>query len=132
MSAVEAKNKGNAAFSAGNFEEAITHFTEAIKLDPTNHVLYSNRSAAYASLKRYSEARADAEKTIELKPDWPRGYSRKGAACFGLSDFDEAIKTYQQGLQLEPTNEQMKQSLADAQREKQGTLQKGFSCFGNI
>ena len=38
--------KGNAAFSAGAFEEAISFFTSAIELDPTNHVLYSNRSAA--------------------------------------------------------------------------------------
>lgn len=41
--------KGNAAFSAGNFEEAAKFFTEAIGVDPGNHVLYSNRSASYVS-----------------------------------------------------------------------------------
>ena len=38
--------KGNAAFSSGNFDEAVKWFGEAIEKDPTNHVLFSNRSAA--------------------------------------------------------------------------------------
>ena len=42
--------KGNEAFQSGKHEEAIQHFTEAIKLAPGNHVLYSNRSAAYVRL----------------------------------------------------------------------------------
>lgn len=48
--------KGNAAFSSGNFEEAIGHFTEAIELDSSNHVLYSNRSACQVS--RYENSLA--------------------------------------------------------------------------
>jgi len=43
--------KGNAAFAAGNHEEAIKHFTEGIAVDPSNHVLYSNRSASYVSAR---------------------------------------------------------------------------------
>ena len=37
---------GNAAFAAGDWQAAIDAFGRAIALDETNHVLYSNRSAA--------------------------------------------------------------------------------------
>lgn len=71
--------KGNAAFSAGKFPEAAEHFTAAIGVDPSNHVLYSNRSAAYASMGQYSQALEDAKKTVDLKPDWAKaGAGRQG------------------------------------------------------
>jgi stress-induced-phosphoprotein 1 len=112
----EAKAKGNAAFSAGRYEEAARHFTDAIALAPGNHVLYSNRSAALASVHRYSEALADAEKTVELKPDWAKGYSRLGAAHLGLGDAASAVAAYEKGLALDPTNEGLKAGLADAKK----------------
>jgi tetratricopeptide (TPR) repeat protein len=68
--ALEAKNKGNAAFAQKDYQEALKYFTEAINLEPSNHVLYSNRSATYASLSQWEEALEDASKTVELKPDW--------------------------------------------------------------
>jgi stress-induced-phosphoprotein 1 len=37
--AEEFKKKGNDAFAAGKFDEAIDFFSEAIELDPSNHVL---------------------------------------------------------------------------------------------
>ena len=46
MSADELKQKGNEAFKRNEFKLACEIFTEAIELDATNHVLYSNRSAA--------------------------------------------------------------------------------------
>ncbi|KQJ83806.1 hsp70-Hsp90 organizing protein [Brachypodium distachyon] len=110
----EAKAKGNAAFSAGRFEEAAGHFGDAIALAPDNHVLYSNRSAAYASLHRYKEALADAERTVALKPDWAKGYSRLGAAHLGLRDAGKAVEAYEKGLALEPSNTALKDGLAQA------------------
>ncbi|WJX60425.1 DNA binding protein [Trifolium repens] len=114
----EAKAKGNAAFSSGDFETAIRHFSEAIDLSPNNHVLYSNRSAAYASLQKYSDALTDAKKTVELKPDWSKGYSRLGAAHLGLSQFDDAVSAYTKGLEIDPNNEPLKSGLADAKKAR--------------
>ena len=43
------KKAGNASFQAGDFTEAIKHFTDAVAVDAENHVLYSNRSGMYHS-----------------------------------------------------------------------------------
>ncbi|KAM0934361.1 putative Heat shock chaperonin-binding, tetratricopeptide-like helical domain superfamily [Dioscorea sansibarensis] len=130
----EAKAKGNAAFSAGRFDEAIAHFTAAIELSPTNHVLFSNRSAAYASLGRFADALSDAKKTVELKPDWSKGYSRLGAAHLGLGSFNDAIAAYKKGLELDPNNEALKSGLADAEASaaRSRAPPQGSSPFGNI
>ncbi|PNT54068.1 hypothetical protein POPTR_001G119500v4 [Populus trichocarpa] len=113
--AEEAKAKGNAAFSTGDYTAAVKHFTNAIALSPTNHVLYSNRSAAHASLHNYADALQDAKKTVELKPDWSKGYSRLGAAHLGLHQIQDAISAYKKGLEIDPNNEGLKSGLADAQ-----------------
>jgi len=94
------KEKGNAALTAGKFDEAIQAYTEAINLEPTNHVLYSNRSAAYLKAAKLSSALEDAEKTVELNPVWAKGYSRKGAVLFALQKFDEAFTCYNKGKEI--------------------------------
>ncbi|RLN93280.1 hypothetical protein BBJ28_00012581, partial [Nothophytophthora sp. Chile5] len=45
----EAKERGNAAFAAGDHAAAIKEFTTAIAYEPTNVIYFSNRSAAYLS-----------------------------------------------------------------------------------
>ncbi|KIZ02055.1 Heat shock protein STI [Monoraphidium neglectum] len=126
----ELKAKGNAAFSAGHFEEAIQHFSAAIELDPNNHVLYSNRSAAEASLHRYSKALKDAKKCVELKRDWPKGYSRLGAAYFGLEEWEEAVKAYEDGLHIDPSNHALQSALSDALSAKNRSTSRGGQLFG--
>lgn len=91
-------------------------FTEAIEIEPENHILYSNRSAAYASKKDYENALTDASKVTEIKPDWAKGWGRKGAAMHGLGDLLGAHDAYEEGLKLDPNNAQNKSGLASVNR----------------
>lgn len=50
MSAAELKAQGNKAFSEKRFQESVQFYTQAIEASPNDHVLYSNRSGAFASL----------------------------------------------------------------------------------
>lgn len=126
------KALGNEAFKAQKFDEAIEHFTNAIGADPQAHVLYSNRSAAYASLNRFDEALADAEKCIGLNGAWGKGYSRKGAALEGLGRLEEAIAAYEQGLAQEPENAALKQGLAVAKDKADAGALGGAGQIGNM
>lgn len=56
----------------GDFLLAIERYTDAITLNKNNHVLFSNRSAAYARVGKFSEALEDAQRCHELKLDWPK------------------------------------------------------------
>ncbi|KEG10080.1 stress-induced protein sti1 [Trypanosoma grayi] len=118
MDATELKNKGNQEFSAGHYTEAAGFFTQAIALDPSNHVLYSNRSACHAALHQYQNALQDAEKCISLKADWAKGYVRHGAALHGLRRYDEAAAAYEKGLAIEPTNAACTDGIAAVKKDK--------------
>lgn len=50
------KAEGNALFIQNDFEGAYKKYTEAIKHDDKNAVLYSNRAACAFGLNRYDEA----------------------------------------------------------------------------
>ncbi|KAI1205586.1 uncharacterized protein F4807DRAFT_275429 [Annulohypoxylon truncatum] len=117
----ELKALGNKAIADKNFDQAIDAFTKAISIDPNNHVLFSNRSAAYASKKDWNNALKDAEKTTSIKPEWPRGWGRKGAALHGSGDLLGASEAYEEALKLDPSNAGLKKSLESVQKAIEGS-----------
>ncbi|TFL00643.1 hypothetical protein BDV98DRAFT_107946 [Pterulicium gracile] len=62
------KDKGNKAFAAKDYDTANEWFSKAIEADPSNHVLFSNRSACYAAKKNWGVALEDA-KNQDANPD---------------------------------------------------------------
>lgn len=109
--ALEAKDRGNQCLSAGDFDGAIDHYSTAIKLDSTNAVFFSNRSAAYLSKKFHDSALKDAEQAITLRPEWNKGYARKGASLHGANKYEEAIAAYEEGLKVCPGDSMIQRGL---------------------
>ncbi|KAM1066911.1 hypothetical protein ACFX2J_021998 [Malus domestica] len=93
------KDKGNEQFKAGNYLKAAALYTQAIKQDPNNPTLYSNRAAAFLRLVKLSKALADAETTIKLNPQWEKGYFRKGCVLEAMEQYDDALAAFETALQ---------------------------------
>ena len=75
MSAASFKDTGNKHLQAGEFDQAIEAYTQAINIDDSNHVFYSNRSAAYLSKGDANSALDDGLKCTKVNPSWAKGYS---------------------------------------------------------
>lgn len=94
MSNPSLKDLGNQFFKSGDYSQALTYYTKAIEEDPTNHILYSNRSVCYYHLNNYENALKDAQSCIKYKSDFPKGYQRQGAAYFKLTKTWDALCSY--------------------------------------
>ena len=60
--ATAAKEYAGACYMDDNFDDAIKYYSIAIRLDDTNHIYYSNRSAAYQKIGSWTCAITDARK----------------------------------------------------------------------
>lgn len=69
---MEKVQQSNEVCQRGDFQEAVRLYSEALRADPQNCILYSNRSAAFLKLGRHQAALEDAGKACELNPKWPK------------------------------------------------------------
>lgn len=110
------KAKGNDAFKAKNYKEAIEWYTKAIEVDPNVEAaaaLYSNRAASWAGLGDQLKAISDANECIRVKPNWLKGHYRKGAAYEVLGKLDDSLKAFEDALRTEPNNEEVQDKVSN-------------------
>ena len=87
------REKGNELFKKSQFPEAVKHYTEAIKRNPSDPKNYSNRAACYAKLMALPEAERDCDKAISLDDGFIKAYIRKAAVQFSKKDYQASIET---------------------------------------
>ncbi|KAI8926426.1 hypothetical protein BC831DRAFT_456653 [Entophlyctis helioformis] len=76
---------------AGKFYEALDKFEAAIGADPSSHMAYFKRAAAYLTLGRYPQALSDFSKVLELKPGHMQARMQKAKILLLDGSIDAAV-----------------------------------------
>lgn len=115
--AEEEKAKGNAAFKAGNFDEALEHYNKAIEIDEFNVTYYNNKASVLNKQGKYEEAIKLCEDAIQKGREHSasyesiaRSYQKIASAQASLGHLDKAIESLKSSL-LEKKDPQVQREL---------------------
>lgn len=99
------KEKGNEFYKKRQFEEALSCYDEAIKLDPTNMTFLNNKAAVYFEKGEFQNSIKECEKAVEVgrenRADFKliaKAYSRMASCYKNMEDLENAKIYFQKSL----------------------------------
>ncbi len=95
---------GNLKIQGADLTGAITDYTQAINLDPTNVDAYNDRATAKVAVTDFKGAVLDCTKAIELTPHDPDGYNKRGIIESHCKDYDDAIDDFTEANGFSPAD----------------------------
>jgi tetratricopeptide (TPR) repeat protein len=109
-----------------NWNNAITNFTHAIRLNPKTAEYYIDRGSEYRRghiiyyfTDSVNDAIADYTKAIQLKPKNAEYYVERGNTYRMNRNLGRAIDDYKSALQVDPNHADAKESFEDTQKDLQ-------------
>jgi tetratricopeptide (TPR) repeat protein len=95
--------RGELRAEAGQADEALADFEQAVTLDPERAQAVYNRGVSYAAAGKFDEALADLEKAIELRPQFAKAHLNRGEVLFSLGQLEEALAAYDRAIRYDDT-----------------------------
>lgn len=114
------KVQGNEFIAANKPEKALECYSQAINLDPSNAIYFSNRAAAHSMLGDHFSALEDAKQSCNLNPNYAKAYNRLGKAHLALGEPEDAVVAFTKALEIDPKDSTVKASLESARRASSG------------
>jgi tetratricopeptide (TPR) repeat protein len=121
-------NLGLALAEQRRFEEAIVHYTEALRLYPDYARAHNNSGLALAEQRRFEEAIVHYAEALRITPDFAEAHNNMGSALAGQGKLQEAIAHYAEALRIYPDYAKAYNNLGNA-LAMQGKLQEAIAHY---
>jgi peptidylprolyl isomerase len=139
--AAEFRAAGNEHFKKGEFEQAKKQYESAVdyvegesgeKEDEIKTACQLNLAAVYTKLKNYSKAAESATEVLKNNPTHVKALFRRGVAYSSSGDLDKAQVDLIKALELDPSNQDIKNEILKVKEKSKQVSQKEKKMFGKI
>ncbi|XP_029307422.1 sperm-associated antigen 1 [Cottoperca gobio] len=111
------KDKGNEAFRANDYEEAVAYYSRSLSIKPTV-TAYNNRAQAEINLKYWHNAMRDCVRVLELEPGNMKALLRRATVYNHMCNFEMAVEDLRVVLKEEPQNAAATQLLSETEKKR--------------
>ena len=102
------QQRGYAAATNQQFQDAISDYSEAAKLTPQDVRIYEQRAAVEMKIQDYDKALADYSEVIKLKPNEARYYNYRAYIYELKNDSKNSLAETEKVLKVDPNNQEAK------------------------
>lgn len=85
-----------------DYAQAISEFSESIRLSPSDPVAYYKSGKAHYDEGNYAQAIEDYNNAIRLNPKYDNAYIDRGAAYYKQDKYAQALNDYYKAIELNP------------------------------
>ncbi|MFQ4143455.1 tetratricopeptide repeat protein [Chlorogloeopsis sp. ULAP02] len=104
---------GDECCNKEQYEAAISHYNEALQLNPNHAETYYKRGLARYQLGDYEGAIPDYTQAIMINPNYMKAYKESALARYQLGDYEGAIADYTQAIRINPHSADIYRNRAD-------------------
>lgn len=102
--ALELNNHGVDLMKVGNYDEAISDFDKALKIEPGVPLLYVNKGIALDSKGERQQAIENFDKALNIDSKYWNALGQKGFVYMELRQYDKAIQYLDEALDVNPNS----------------------------
>lgn len=88
----------------GRFDEAVVHYSEAVRIYPEDFEAHNNMGAAFLEKQRFDEAIACFNNALAVKPDYFAALNNLAMALRAQGKINEAIEKWEEALRVNPNH----------------------------